>query len=302
MTTRLVLIHGRAQQHKDAAALKAEWVTAWEEGLRKNDLELPLAADEIRFPYYGDTLWDLVSGEGGGESGEDVADVIIRGEGAETDERAFVEALVAEIKEQTGLTDEQVREALGAEVIERGPLNWEWTQAVLRAVDRFVPGASGASVALFTRDVYRYLTNPGIRDRIESGVLQAMEPGVPTVVVAHSLGTVVAYSLLRREGASRGWNVPLFITVGAPLGVRVIKQRLSPIGHPAVRPGLVQRPRPARRGGSLPADRAHLPGRSSDREQDRREERHPQPARHRRLPVGRGGGAPHRGRPALSEI
>lgn len=228
MTTRLVLIHGRAQQHKDAATLKAEWVTAWEEGLHKNGLGLPLAADEIRFPYYGDTLWDLVSGQDEG----DVADVIVRGEGAQTDEQAFIEALVAEIKEQTGLTDEQVREALGAEVITRGPLNWEWTQAVLRAVDRFVPGASGASVALFTRDVYRYLTNPGIRDRIESGVLQAMEPGVPTVVVAHSLGSVVAYSLLRREGASRGWNVPLFITVGAPLGVRVIKKRLSPIGHP----------------------------------------------------------------------
>ena len=229
MDTRLVLIHGRSQQHKDAAALKAEWVTAWQEGLRRSGVALPLAEEAIRFPYYGDTLWDLVSGA----SEDGAADVVLRGDGADADERAFLESVVGAVREQAGITDAQVREVLGSEVAERGPLQWEWTQAALRAIDRFVPFASGASVALFTRDVYRYLTNPGIRDRIESGVLEAMEPGVPTVVVAHSLGTVVAYNLLRREGASRGWNVPLFVTVGAPLGIRVIRERLSPIAHPA---------------------------------------------------------------------
>lgn len=72
-----------------------------------------------------------------------------------------------------------------------------------------------------------------MRDRIESGVLAAMEPGVPSVVVSHSLGTVVAYNLLRREGANRGWEVPLFVTLGSPLGIVEIKRRLAPIGHPA---------------------------------------------------------------------
>ena len=38
-------------------------------------------------------------------------------------------------------------------------------------------------MALFTRNVYRYQINIGIRDQIESGVLQAIEPGEPTVVV-----------------------------------------------------------------------------------------------------------------------
>jgi hypothetical protein len=51
--------------------------------------------------------------------------------------------------------------------------------------------------------------------------------------VAHSLGTVVAYNLLRREAQLHGWKVPMLITLGSPLGVRAVRMRLTPISHPA---------------------------------------------------------------------
>lgn len=224
----LVFVHGRAQQHKDAVALKGEWIAALRAGLAKSGLELPIAEDAVRFPYYGQTLFDLVSGVPDGE----VAEVIVRGEGADAEERAFVLSVLREVLEQAGISDAEVAETAGAEVVERGPLNWEWVQGGLRAIDRFIPGGSGASVALFTRDVYRYLSNPGVRDRIETGMRQALQPGVPAVVVGHSLGSVVSYSLLRREGQASGWQVPLYVTVGAPLGIQVIKRRLAPNKHP----------------------------------------------------------------------
>jgi hypothetical protein len=53
------------------------------------------------------------------------------------------------------------------------------------------------------------------------------------VVVGHSLGSVVSYALLRREGQAQGWDVPLYVTVGAPLGVTAIKRRLRPLSHPS---------------------------------------------------------------------
>lgn len=62
---------------------------------------------------------------------------------------------------------------------------------------------------------------------------QAMVPDVPTVVVAHSLGTVVAYNLLRRDGQAQRWQVPLFVTLGSPLAVKAIRAALAPIDHPA---------------------------------------------------------------------
>jgi hypothetical protein len=52
-------------------------------------------------------------------------------------------------------------------------------------------------------------------------------------VVSHSLGTVVAYNLLRRDGAENKWNVPTFITLGSPLSVNPIAKRLAPIEFPS---------------------------------------------------------------------
>jgi len=95
-----------------------------------------------------------------------------------------------------------------------------------------VPGTSAPSIAAFTHDVYRYLRNIGVRDRIETGVRAAFAAGEPMVVVGHSLGSVVGYNLLRRDGERERWNVPLFVTVGSPLAVTAIKRQLSPVRYP----------------------------------------------------------------------
>ena len=224
----LVFVHGRAQEHKEAVALKGEWIAAFREGLAKSQLQLPIGEDAIRFPYYGQTLYDLVSNK----PPDQVATVIVRGDNADENERAFMRAVIQEVKQKAGISDAQLAEIAGQDVIARGPLNWEWLQGILKAIDRYVPLASGASIAITTNDVYQYLNNPGIRDEIETGVRQAMQPHVPTVVVSHSLGTVVSYNLLRREGKANRWVVPLYITLGSPLAVTAIKKGLAPNKHP----------------------------------------------------------------------
>jgi hypothetical protein len=222
MTRQLVFVHGRAQEHKDSVALKAEWIEAFEEGLAKRGLGLPIVETDIRFPYYGDTLFDLV----GGKPADSAAAVIVRGEELDDDERRFTRAVMEEMRAKTGISDDQLAEAAGQDVVERGPQNWEWFQGFLRAVDRFVPHGSGRSIALFTHDVYQYLKNSAIREAIETGVSAAITPGVETVVVSHSLGTVVAYNLLRQQGHLRGWKVPLFVTLGSPLAIREVRRTL----------------------------------------------------------------------------
>jgi hypothetical protein len=229
MTRQLVFIHGRAQEHKDSIALKAQWVAAWEEGLQKSGLQLPIDDSQIRFPYYGQTLYDLVSGV----PEDQVAEVIVRGAEVDEEEKAFMWSVLQEVRNVAGVTDALLADAAGQDVVDRGVLNWEWVQGILKVIDQHVPGGSGLSIALATKDVYEYLKNPGIRDEIESGVRAAITPGVPTVVVSHSLGTVVAYNLMRREGVALGWEVPLFVTVGSPLGVTAIKKALRPIQFPA---------------------------------------------------------------------
>lgn len=228
MSKQLVFVHGRSQESKDADALKKEWVDAFREGLAKSQLDLPIDEADIRFPYYGDTLYDLVKDR----PEDEVAKVIVRGDGTDDEQQKFVRAVLQEVKEAAHITDAQLEEITDREIVERGPLNWEWLQGVLRAIDRYVPGGSGASIAIATNDVYQYLKNPVIQSIVDEGVRSAFTPGVETVVVGHSLGTVVAYNLLKREGESEGWVIPAYVTLGSPLAVTEIKKSLRPIKHP----------------------------------------------------------------------
>jgi len=63
MTRQLLLVHGRAQEKKDSVALKAEWLDALHDGLAKSNLSLPIREEDVRFPFYGDTLYDMVEVE-----------------------------------------------------------------------------------------------------------------------------------------------------------------------------------------------------------------------------------------------
>jgi hypothetical protein len=75
MKRQLVFVHGRSQQDKDSAGLKSEWIENWKSGLAKAGLTLPLPEEDIRFPYYGDTLVQMA----GGMSAEEAARIVVRG-------------------------------------------------------------------------------------------------------------------------------------------------------------------------------------------------------------------------------
>jgi pimeloyl-ACP methyl ester carboxylesterase len=128
------------------------------------------------------------------------------------------------------ITDDDIRSFCDDPTMEKGFLNWPWVLATLRALDS--AGGGSWAVKLFTYDVFAYLTHPGVRDVIDTGVRRLFDTE-PAVVVSHSLGTVVAYDLLRRDGTENKWSVPTFITLGSPLSVNPIAHRLAPIKFPS---------------------------------------------------------------------
>jgi hypothetical protein len=221
-------VHGRSQEKEDALALKQKWIGAFKKGLAKSGLQVPIAESDIKFPYYGQTLYDLVSDV----APDKVAEIVVKGAGEDRAQAAFLESVLNAVLDKAGITEAQVESLVGGDVVEKGLQNKGWVLGLLRAIDRFVPGASGASIALVTSDVYQYLRNPGLRDTIEDGVLQALTNETPMVVVGHSLGTVVCYNMLRRDGRKSGWQVPLLMTLGSPLGIGAIRDSLAPIRSP----------------------------------------------------------------------
>jgi hypothetical protein len=80
-------------------------------------------------------------------------------------------------------------------------------------------------VGLFASDVVDYLFG-GWADRMRVPVRQALLGGPPPgVIVAHSLGTIVVYDVLS-EPAFAGLAADLLVTVGSPLGIANVQDRL----------------------------------------------------------------------------
>ena len=96
MTTELVFIHGRAQEHKDSVALKAEWIDAFVAGLANSNLQMNVSEADVRFPYYGQTLYDLADDA----ADPDAAEVIVRGSADPDERREAAEAINRRFGEQ----------------------------------------------------------------------------------------------------------------------------------------------------------------------------------------------------------
>ncbi|MDQ0965418.1 hypothetical protein QFZ20_000821 [Flavobacterium sp. W4I14] len=214
---KVIMIHGRDQQGQDPSALKKTWIDTFEKGLTIQGLAIPSDLDFV-FPFYGDLLDGLI---------REVADpatldgVIAKGD-IVPGELSFYYDLVNELAEQAGVTDAQISEHFKANYKERGVLNWEWVQSILKVLDRS-SGMGDFSVRKFTYDVFMYLTVPAIRKKINEFVLSAFNEE-PSVVIGHSLGSVVGYDVLRNNDFL---NVKKYITIGSPLGVKAVRSKLT---------------------------------------------------------------------------
>lgn len=222
---KVVLVHGRSQQGKDPNAIQKEWEDALTYGLARGDAHIP-AGVSFDLPYYGDELVRLVAEVERGLP----ADVATRG--PDTPDQGLGQTqreVLQEITSAAGISlDEVAREA--GSVKTRDPQNWGWVLATLRVLNK-IPGLDARAIEAFTKDVAVYITYPAVQRAIDRIVLEAISGDEPFVLIAHSLGTVVAYNTLRnypRTSQCKG-----FITVGSPLGIRAISRRLrTPLKWP----------------------------------------------------------------------
>jgi hypothetical protein len=211
----LVFVHGMRQEGQDSEALHMLWrsslETAWAQSGQRH------ALPESTMPFYGDELDRLTRALHAGSS------VSRRGVGGDTTSPTE-RALLQELRIGNGVTDEAVARQLGAEVVARGPANWEWVQATARAIEERVPAFRKIGLR-FVEQVDAYLNRPHIGAAVD-GIVEPHLASGPVLVVAHSLGTIVAYRILRRRSETSA--VPLLLTLGSPLGINAVKDRLHP--------------------------------------------------------------------------
>lgn len=221
---RLLLVHGRAQEGKSEEIIRDEWMTALRRGFAVAGVREP-ADIRIDVPFYGDKLDELLRHRDLPQADN----VATRGDAADDGYAAFLRDVAVQASENGIVADQELDAELRGPQ-ERGPENWAWVQAIIRVVDRRATGVASFGIGKLLRDVFIYVNDRPVRRAINAIVAEKLT-GEPTVVVAHSLGSVVAYEVLR---AHAGNMVPRYVTVGSPLGIRAISQRLAtPLTMPA---------------------------------------------------------------------
>lgn len=220
---RLMLVHGRSQGGKVPADLETTWMETLRKGLKKAGLTLPNDV-EVDFPFYADRLDDFV------KEFELPADPAFMPKGSPVfDEYAAFKAQVAdEMRARLNISDAQVQAEAGDLPTEKGPQNWAWVQAIVRLLDKHLTGISEGTIEIFLRDVFLYSRKTAVRSEINKMVAKSLNNNT-TVVVGHSLGSVVAYNVLCKASVKPS----LFVTVGCPLGIRAIRSALGTLINPA---------------------------------------------------------------------
>jgi len=107
-----------------------------------------------------------------------------------------------------------------------------WLSAPARAAVEWVADKFGLDhkparilAAVFFREVHTYFTDPGRRAAATADVAEAIQHTAPLVVIAHSLGSVVAYEAL---WAHPHPPIDLLLTVGSPLAMPdIVYHRLN---------------------------------------------------------------------------
>jgi hypothetical protein len=220
--TRIVFVHGMKNEGQDKDKLRDRWHDALREGWRNAGVPAPQGYT-VDLPYYGDVLHGLTTGAPQG------AGVRRRGpEDVSADVGDFEQDYSKALKEKLDISNEEVAAELPPVVRERGPANWEWVQAIARAVEKRSPRI--AEMALKgVPQVDGYLNRRDARRAVDNVVRPSLNQG-RTIVVAHSLGTIVTYLLLKE--LSGRLDVPLYMTLGSPLGIEAVVRRMKPISLP----------------------------------------------------------------------
>jgi hypothetical protein len=112
------------------------------------------------------------------------------------------------------------------------PLRWAVNRLVEQRAGDAPPAARQRLAELLSRlvvatlqDTDAYTSRPARRKAVRATVAQAIREHGARVVVAHSLGSVVAYETLH---AHQDLDIDLLLTLGSPLGLPAIMRKLDP--------------------------------------------------------------------------
>lgn len=228
---KIIFIHGMNQQIYNAETLKQYWLHVFQTGLKHADIDIDVDDLDISLPFYGDLLSkhklnntldlgtflpkSIMNFKFPFHFGNNNASIV-------TEKDPCVASLPTFNPDQSESFTQR--------------LTMVSSIAKDRALKELViflnhyPKLHESLIQKFLIETYLYLSNPEFMHEVHHRVMRHLNPKEEHIIVAHSLGTVIAYNLLHKV---RGFRIKRFITLGSPLAFKVIQDKLPiPISRP----------------------------------------------------------------------
>jgi hypothetical protein len=207
--SRLVGVHGIAQQQVGRHQLQAPWARALADGMERS-AGRRVAVPAFDIAFYGDLF--LPAPAGGAAKGSDRDDGAVWADVTDEEINDLV-AAAGEVLSEHELAAAPIPRDKG---FGRIPLP---LQAMVAAMDRRFGAHAGGLFVGELRQVRRYLLDPDLKTAADARVTETVTEQCQ-ILIGHSLGSVVAFELLRQHPERR---LDLLITLGSPLGLRAIR-------------------------------------------------------------------------------
>lgn len=222
---RLILVHGINNQENSPQQIEDQWLGA----IRKGWAKLGLAnkpMDDVITAYYAKDLANATNTKAAAVA---MGDPALAGQTAD-----LAYEFLREYQEAAGISDEEIqvaaeRNGVSIEAVGMGPPHEGWVIALAVGLEALLPTRGKYVAGIFLKQASVYLENKAVTQSIDSLVRSQIFPAgdaSPAIVVSHSLGTVVSYRLLT-DAPPASFQTPLFITMGSPLGIRIVKKRIQ---------------------------------------------------------------------------
>lgn len=221
---RIVLVHGINNEESTREAIETQWLSAIRGGWEAAGLAAKPLTD-VTTVYYAQDLAAAATA---------TSQAVAMGGPAAGQRAEVAYAFLKEYQDAAGISDDEIaaaaaRNGVPTVAVGMGPPHEGWVIALAVGLEALLPTRGKYVAGIFLRQAAVYLDDRAVTLKIDSIVRKQIFPegdDRPMVVLAHSLGTVVSYRLFT-EKARPDLNIPLFVTMGSPLGIQIVKKRLA---------------------------------------------------------------------------
>lgn len=227
---KIIFIHGMNQQNYDEKTLKQYWLNLFKAGLSHAEQNIELESLDINLPFYGDLLTKHQL-----NNSLDLNTLLPKSllhlhfpfhlwhnTSIVQEHSPCITTLPCFNPEQS--------ESLTQRLAVISALTKDHAFKELIMFLNHYPKLHETLMHKFLIETYLYLSNSNFMHEVHHRIMSHLHPSKDHIIVAHSLGTVIAYNLLHQFTHFR---VHRFITLGSPLAFKVIQEKLTlPISRP----------------------------------------------------------------------